>query len=117
MRKLNPFQLPQVHTELETVPIASTSQMSPFGECSGLDKSLMLAADESTDEFQSRVEIVPQCSSNPDLFNILLTEQQQNINLSRPRQYGRRSDPVRISSCAVESCNNGTAVRWKKNVI
>lgn len=109
MRKLNPFQLPQVHNEPQDIPVASTSQTSPCGECSSLDKSML--AVEPICEIQSRVEVVQPCSSNPDLFNIVLTEQQQNIDLSRPRQYGRRSDPVGISSFAIESSNNGAAVR------
>lgn len=111
MRKLNPFQLPHVDNEPQNIPVASTSQMtSPCDDCSSLDK---FAAIEPTDEPQSRVESMQTqpCSSNPDLFNIVLTEQQQNIDFSRPRQYGRRSDPVCISSFAIESSNNGAAVR------
>lgn len=55
-------------------------------------------------------EAVPQCASDPDVFNVLLTEQQLSADLDRPRQYGRRSNPVRISSFAIESSDNGAAV-------
>lgn len=50
--------------------------------------------------------------SDPDVFIVLLTEQQNIADSSRPRprQYGRRSNPVRISSFAIESSDNGAAV-------
>lgn len=106
MRKLNPFQMPQINNE--NVPVASTSDTNPCDDC--LDKHVL---NESLCEIQARndVEVLPPCSSNPDLFNIVLSEQQQNIDLTRPRQYGRRSDPLRISSYQTDSSDNGTAVR------
>lgn len=55
-------------------------------------------------------EATQQCCSEPDVFNVLLTEQQLSADMSRPRQYGRRSNPVRISSFAIESSDNGAAV-------
>lgn len=56
------------------------------------------------------LEAVESCPSDPDVFIVLLTEQQMLADSSRPRQYGRRSNPVRISSFAVESSDNGAAV-------
>ena len=108
MRKLNPFQLPQVNSEPQNTPVASTSEINPCGE-SHLQKSLI---DEPTHDLVTRIdEVMQPCASNPDLFNIVLTEQQQYADLSRPRQYGRRSNPVEISPFAIESSNNGAAVR------
>lgn len=107
MKKLNPFQMPQINHE--NVPIASTSDTNPCDDCR-LDKHVL---SESLHELQTRNdnENMPPCSSNPDLFNIVLNEQQQNADLSRPRQYGRRSNPVRISSFQIDSSDNGAAVR------
>lgn len=115
MRKLNPFQMPQLNSEnqnqLQSFPVASTSETNTH-PCR-LDKNVL---NEPFCEVQTRSEeaVVPPCSSNPDLFNVVLTEQQQNIDLSRPRQYGRRSNPVRISSFQVDASENGAAVRRKK---
>lgn len=106
MRKLNTFQLPQVHVE-QNIPVASTSEMNPCG-------SKQLLVDDVTRDLEPRQEnneSFQPCSSNPDLFNIVLTEQQRNSDLNRPRQYGRRSNPVRISSFEIEASNNGAAVR------
>lgn len=109
MRKLNPFQMPQINNE--NVPVASTSDTNPCDDC--LDKHVL---NESLHELQARNvgEVLPPCSSNPDLFNIVLSEQQQNIDLNRPRQYGRRSDLLRISSYQIDSSDNGSAVRKSK---
>jgi hypothetical protein len=104
MRKLYPFQIPQVqNTQPQAsapplslnVPVPSTSDFR--GEC----------------QHDKREE-----PENPDLFSIMLIEQQQQqqeADVNRPRQYGRRSNPVRIASFAIErDGNNGTpAVRWK----
>lgn len=110
MKKLNPFQLPQVNNEPQSdTPVASTSEINPCGEAS-FEKSSTIAQEIVTRRDSSE-EVVQPCSSNPDLFNIVLTEQQRNIDLSRPRQYGRRSNPVGISPFAIESSNNGAAVR------
>lgn len=53
-------------------------------------------------------------SPNPDLFNVVLLQQQQQqqeTSETRPRQYGRRSNPIRISSLIMpESVNHATAV-------
>lgn len=103
MRKLNPFQMPQVHVE-QNIPVASTSEMNACG-------SKQLLVEPTQDSQTESDEIFQPCSSNPDLFNIVLTEQQRNSDLNRPRQYGRRSNPVRISSFEIESSNNGSAVR------
>lgn len=55
---------------------------------------------------EREVEAVHQCASEPDVFNVLLTE--LTTDSSRPRQYGRRSDPpVWISSL---DGDNGAAV-------
>lgn len=69
--------------------------------------------DEPLHELSLRVDndVMQPCSSNPDLFNIVLAEQQLQADPSRPRQYGRRSNPVRISSFQIESSDNGAAVR------
>lgn len=114
MRKLNPFQMPQVQVEPQSVPIASTSDTTPCGE-RAVDKQMLV--DETTHELQVRVDdvtVMQPCSSNPDFFNIVLADQQQLSDPNRPRQYGRRSNPVRISSFAVESSDNGNAVRWEQ---
>jgi hypothetical protein len=113
MRKLNPFQLPQVHTAPQTTSTPSTSDTEPQSNCS-LDKH-MLAAVEPDRESSTRSvgETMQPCSSNPDLFNIVLSEQQENADMNRPRQYGRRSNPVRISSFAADLSSNGPAVRRK----
>lgn len=112
MRKLNPFQMPQINSENQpqTAPIASTSETSPRGDCRS-DKD-MLSGHDSFHELQARNDetVTSPCSSNPDLFNIVLTEQQQNSDLSRPRQYGRRSNPVRISSFQIDATDS-SAVR------
>lgn len=117
MRKLNPFQLPQVHNQPQNTPppVASTSEINPCGEAS-FEKAML---DETTYELVTRDEAdegIQPCSSNPDLFNIVLTEQQRNADLSRPRQYGRRSNPVGISPFAIEVSNNGAAVRWENAI-
>lgn len=102
MRKLNPFQMPQV--EPTAAPIASTSMATP--RCS-TDKLALV----DNEQLRAVDQTMQPCTSNPDLFNVVLSEQQQHIDSSRPRQYGRRSNPVRISSFAIESSNNGAAVR------
>lgn len=109
MRKLNPFQMPQVHNEPQNTPVASTSETAPIDS-----SSIKQISDEPTHELPTGSDGNMQpCSSNPDLFNIVLSEQQlmSDDDPSRPRQYGRRSNPVRISSFAIESSNNGAAVR------
>lgn len=98
MRKLNPFHMPQVAS---VEPVASTSATSP----PSMEKQILTV--------EVPMEIQP-CTSNPDLFNIVLAEQQLHADSSRPRQYGRRSNPVRLSSFAIDSSNNGAAVRWKQ---
>lgn len=103
MRKLNPFQMPQ-QVEPQIAIVASTSEANP---CCSSDK-LALVDNEQTEEVNQTMQ---PCTSNPDLFNIVLSEQQLHIDSSRPRQYGRRSNPVRISSFAIETSNNGAAVR------
>lgn len=109
MRKLNPFQMPQVHIE-QNIAMASTSEVNPCG-------SKQLSVDEATHDLETRTEVNDESfqpyASNPDLFNIVLTEQQRYSDLNRPRQYGRRSNPVRISSFEIEASNTGSAVRWK----
>ena len=112
MRKLNPFQMPQINSENQpqSAPIASTSETSHCVDCrTGKN---VLNEQNSIHEVQTRNDdiITSSCSSNPDLFNIVLTEQQQNTDHSRPRQYGRRSNPVRISSFQIDS-NDSSAVR------
>lgn len=106
MRKLNPFQMPQVYQEPPNDPVASTSSAVPCN----LEKQMF---DEPLHELNLRVDddVMQPCSSNPDLFNIVLAEQQLQADPSRPRQYGRRSNPVRISSFQIESSDNGAAVR------
>ena len=112
MRKLNPFQMPQINNENQpqSAPIASTSETSPCVDCR-MGKNV-LSEQNSIHELQPRNDeiVTMSCSSNPDLFNIVLTEQQQNADHNRPRQYGRRSNPVRISSFQVDSNDSG-AVR------
>lgn len=51
-------------------------------------------------------------SDIPDVLNAVLLEQQphQSMDEDRPRQYGRRSNPIRISSIAVDSVNHAAAV-------
>jgi hypothetical protein len=51
-------------------------------------------------------------TENPDVFNVVLQQQQeqQDTNENRPRQYGRRSNPIRVSSLIVsESVNHSAA--------
>lgn len=49
-------------------------------------------------------------SENPDMFNVILQQSQQDMSENRPRQYGRRSNPIRISSMvAPEAVNRGQA--------
>jgi hypothetical protein len=55
-------------------------------------------------------------SENPDIFEIVLQQSQEggNVSENRPRQYGRRSNPMRISSMVVpESLNHTAAVNIK----
>lgn len=84
-------------------------------------RSLKKAMNSQTAELEARCDgfastslayenAQPCASSDPDVFNVLLTEQQLHADPSRPRQYGRRSNPVRISSFAIESSDNGAAV-------
>lgn len=105
MKKLNPLELPQVNSDelLTNMPPASTSYENNLG-----------GRDEQPKPVRVEHEATQLYSSNPDLFNILLMEQQQNSVLNRPRQYGRRSDPVQLSSIAIDSSDIGAAVRLEK---
>lgn len=59
------------------------------------------------------MEISSGSTENPDVFNVVLQQQQQQqqgSNENRPRQYGRRSNPIRVSSLIVsESVNHSAA--------
>jgi hypothetical protein len=47
---------------------------------------------------------------NPDVFNVVLQQQQEGASESRPRQYGRRrSNPIRVSSLIVSNSVNHNA--------
>lgn len=49
-------------------------------------------------------------SENPDIFNVVLQQSQEGMSESRPRQYGRRSNPIRIASMVIpESVNRNQA--------
>lgn len=60
----------------------------------------------------TRTEAAADCvnSENPDVFNVVLMEQQAMEDDSRPRQYGRRSNPLRISSIPADPVNHTAAV-------
>lgn len=111
MKKLNPFQLPQVHIEPQS---SSTSETNPSCGEPAVEKSMMDEVVHVVETREDVDDVMQPCPSNPDLFNIVLTEQQQNVDLNRPRQYGRRSNPVGISPFAIETSNNGAAVRDEK---
>ena len=117
MRKLNPFQMPQLNSdnnEPQSVPVPSTSETIPNADETSIDKSEVEQGLQISNN--NNDEVMVSYPSNPDLFNIVLNEQQQSVDLDRPRQYGRRSNPVRISSFAIESSDNGAAVRLKNKI-
>lgn len=100
MKKLDPLQLPQVQDDMILLEM-------PFPSTSNMDSDRRLNRPEPSRDEQ---EINQICISNPDLFNIVLMEQQQNSELNRPRQYGRRSEPIHLSRDAIHSSNIGAAV-------
>jgi hypothetical protein len=106
MRKLYPFQMPQVQNA------------QPQASAPPLDMPTPSTSDSRGESHRDKRAAPAVPPPNPDLFSIVLTEQrqqQQESDANRPRQYGRRSNPVRIASFAIEADgNNGTpAVRWR----
>lgn len=116
MKKLKSFQLPQQQQQPEQIesalsnPILSPSQM----QSSSVDLNPIHSIECEKQNVPHVVNMeVSVCSENPDIFNVVLQQQQQQeTNESRPRQYGRRSNPIRISSSmnVHESVNHATAV-------
>lgn len=96
MKKMNPFELPQMQ-DVHLLPSTSTSDGDSHRE---LDSQRNELGKDFTQTY----------SSNPDLFNIVLMEQQQSSDLNRPRQYGRRSEPMQLSNDAINLSNTGAAV-------
>lgn len=128
MKKLNPFQMPQEEIESpsnNTLPPSTSHDTNPnnisTNECekenfpqenqfeNGSDYRAPLINNENTLQTDG---VTSENSNMPDIFNVVLLEQQQQQqhDESRPRQYGRRSNPVRISSLAADSLNHSTAV-------
>lgn len=123
MKKLNPFQMPQ---EIEspsnnTAPPSTSNDINPPSNNIECEKENIQRENHQhegvSDLLRSPVvnnENVPNetfLPENPDIFNVVLLEQQQGVIESRPRQYGRRSNPIRISSIAAESVNHAAAVK------
>lgn len=117
MKKLKSFQLPQQQQpeQIESAlsnPILSPSQM----QSSSLELNPIHSIECEKENVPHVVNMeVSVCSENPDIFNaVLQQQQQQETNESRPRQYGRRSNPIRISSSmnVHESVNHATAVSF-----
>jgi len=126
MKKLNPFQMPQ-ETESSlnnTIPPSTSHDTNPTNvvpsECekenfprenqfeNGSECRAALINNENIPQVNG---VTSENSNMPDIFNVVLLEQQQQgMNESRPRQYGRRSNPVRISSLAADSLNHSAAV-------
>lgn len=114
MKKLKSFQMPQQQHPPEQIESAlSTPILSPNQMQSSLDLNPIhnIECEKENLPHVVNMEVAPE---NPDIFNaILQQQQQQEINESRPRQYGRRrSNPIRISSSmnVHEPLNHATAV-------
>ncbi|XP_070506389.1 sodium-dependent transporter bedraggled [Chironomus tepperi] len=121
MKKLNPFQMPQ---EIEsppnnTIPPSTSHDINPQTNAvpSECEKENQF---ENGNEFRVALnnenspqvnDVTSENTNMPDLFNVVLLEQQpqHGMNDGRPRQYGRRSNPVRISSLAADSLNHSAA--------
>lgn len=91
------YNLQEVHISLKKLNPSESLLMQPPNDASTLVPT------------EREIETFHECASEPDVFNVLLTE--LTTDSSRPRQYGRRSNPVRISSFASDN-GNGAAVSW-----
>lgn len=111
-----------IHQQIEsTLPNClmshSTSSLPPPPPPPPIDTNMEKVSHLSCGELtQNAVNIgigdISASSENPDIFNLVLQQsQEENLSESRPRQYGRRSNPMRISSMVIpESLNHTAAV-------
>lgn len=91
-----------VATECEKENFAQENQ---FAESRRSDQRLVSSHDETILQANGITS-----ETMPDLFDIVLQEQRLQQEETRPRQYGRRSNPMRISSLAAGSLNHSPAV-------
>lgn len=114
MKKLKSLQLPHP-------PPPPTSEQQIESTSSSIDNHHRSSNENEKENIQVNIVAVDgmenerRSSENPDIFNVVLQQQQQQqeiFNENRPRQYGRRSNPMRISSFLniPESLNHATAV-------
>lgn len=113
MKKLKSFQLPQ-QSQQQPTALSSHQMQSPSIEQSPEFEKENLCDLINPNEVNNMeaVIVAPELTDNPDIFNVVLQQQQQQeMNQNRPRQYGRRSNPIRISSLNIpESLNHAAAV-------
>lgn len=95
---INPTNITTIPSECEKEIFSRENQLENVTDC-------RMANNEHSPQVNDVI-----CENMPDLFNIVLQEQRNQQEDSRPRQYGRRSNPIRISSLATESLNHTPAV-------
>jgi hypothetical protein len=139
MKKLNPFQMPSHETESRRrrpssgdgtannnngsnnsiPPSTSTSHDAnpTSAECekenfgSGVESQDGDARPPAVDDNGDGVVITHDNDDSANALHEVLLEQQPSLDDGRPRQYGRRSNPLRISSAATtDSVNHAAAV-------
>lgn len=128
MKRLKSFQMPSlpIQQQIEsTLPNCLVSQSTsslppppPPPIDTNMEKVSHLSCGELTHNAVNGIDgiggdVSLQSSENPDIFNVVLQQSQEgnSVSESRPRQYGRRSNPMRISSMVVpESLNHTAAV-------
>ena len=125
MKRLKSFQLPSLpinHQQTESSTSTPPTQQ-PESTQTNLEKESLNHEEE---DIQNTAPVnqdmnfpaLIDSSGNPDIFNVVLQQSQQCMSESRPRQYGRRSNPVRVSSSIEpETVSHATAVSLTNFVI